>query len=611
MFKTLKIVWALLAGRRKLYFAALLCLGVSHLFNYLAPLIGSVTLDFVLSGKIPEPGTLLGWTHRLMALAGPLKDNLWYVVIGMAGLTAFGGIFAYYKGRLVSLASDGIARDLRDRLYDHVQRLPARYIDTHETGDMVQRCTSDVDTTQQFLSNQVVEIGNAVLLLGIALPLMYLIDTRMTLVSLCLILPITLFAFFYFRSIKAVFKSVDEAEGALTTVIQENLTGIRVVRAFARQEHEEKKFATRNSRYRDNQYHQLRMMAWYWSISDFASLLQLGIALFAGAYWVAGGTLTVGQLFAFMAYLGTLLWPVRHMGRVLTDLGKASVSLTRIREILDTPEETPREAPGARPEQRLAGGIQISGLRFSHGGERHALNGVGFEVRPGESLAILGPAGSGKSTLMHLLLRLYDYSEGSIRLDGHELSTLDRQWVRSQLGVVMQEPFLFSKTLRENIRLGRAEAQNEEIEAAADAAAIHSTITGFKEGYDTLIGERGITLSGGQRQRVAIARAILRNPAILILDDALSAVDSETESLILDALKKRRGQRTTLVIAHRLTTVMHADRMIVLDKGHIIQQGTHAELSQQEGLYRRLWNIQTSLEEEFAAEVLTNLAPTN
>jgi ATP-binding cassette, subfamily B, bacterial len=302
-----------------------------------------------------------------------------------------------------------------------------------------------------------------------------------------------------------------------------------------------------------------------------------------------------------------MLWPVRQMGRILTDLGKTSVALNRIREVLGIEREVEAPMPPfIAPSEPPKGTLSVRNLRFAHTGQLAgsdgALNDVSFSVASGETLAILGPSGAGKSTLIYLLLRLYDYSQGSILLDGRELTSLPRKWVRSQIGVVMQEPFLFSKSLKDNLKLGRDNALDHEIENAARAASIHETILSFDQGYGTLIGERGITLSGGQRQRVAIARAILRHPPILVLDDALSAVDGETESLVLDALKERHGRATTLVIAHRLSTLAHADRIIVLDRGRIVQTGTHAELAAEEGLYRRLWEIQTRTESDFSRE---------
>lgn len=595
-------------GQRLRYGVALGCLLLATLLNYVVPLVGSVTIDFAVAGKPVDATTspLLAWL--IGVLGGPtyLRENLWLAPVAMVALTAVSGLFSYLKGWQASLASDGIARRLKNQLFDHLNHLPARYHDRADTGDLVQRCTSDVETTRQFLASQVMEIGNAGILALTALPLLLSLSVPMTLVSFALIGPLIVYGYVYFRRVKHIFKEVDEAEGALTGVIQENLTGIRVVRAFARQAYERAKFAAPNLRYRDTSLRMLRLMSWYWSISDFVALSQLGLTLIVGAHWITTGHLTVGVLFAYLAYLGIMLWPVRQMGRILTDLGKTTIALNRLREILAVEREP---EPVATPETPallaapISGAITVRDLRFSHGGERHALNGLSFDVRPGETLAILGPSGAGKSTLMHLLLRLYDYTDGSIQFDGRELSTLPRAWVRGQVGVVMQEPFLFSKTLRENLRLGRGDAPDHEIEEAARAACIHDTILSFEQGYGTLIGERGITLSGGQRQRVALARAVLKRPPLLILDDALSAVDGETEALILDALRQRRGKATTLVIAHRLSTLAHADRVIVLDQGRIIQTGTHAELSAQDGLYRRLWEIQTNVAADLQREL--------
>lgn len=598
-------------GHRLRYGFALGCLVLVVALNYGVPLIGSVTIDYAVAGKSPGPDTpaLIAFILHIFGGADSLRAHLWLAPVAMVILSAAGGLIGYLKGWQAAIASDGIARRLKDDLYDHLNHLPARHHDRADTGDLVQRCTSDVETVRQFLASQVMDIGNALILTATALPLLLSLSVPMALVSFVLVGPIILYAYVYFRQVKHVFKGVDEAEGALTAVVQENLTGIRVVRAFARQEFERAKFAEPNDRYRDRSLRLMRLMAWYWSISDLVAMSQIGLTLIVGARWIAEGKLTVGMLFAFISYLGIMLWPVRQLGRILTDLGKTSVALTRIKEILAVAREPEPVASAQLTERPLSGRIVVRDLQFFHASDqlpvagRGALNGVSFEVKPGETLAILGPSGAGKSTLMHLLLRLYDYTEGSIQFDGRELNSLPRQWVRAQIGVVMQEPFLFSKTLRENLRLGRGDAPDNEIEAAARAASIHDTIVGFEHGYATLIGERGITLSGGQRQRVAIARAILKRPPILILDDAMSAIDAETEALVIDALQQRRGEATTLVIAHRLSTLAHADRVIVLDHGRIIQTGSHAALSAQDGLYRRLWQIQTSVEADFQTEL--------
>jgi len=607
MFSQLPIVWSLMRGHRLRYTGALLAMALATLINYCVPLVGGATIDYGVAGRTVDPATpaLVGRLLALLGGAAFLRTHLWLAPLAMVALAAASGLCSYLKGWQASLASDGTSRQLKDRLYDHINHLPARYHDRADTGDLVQRCTSDVETTRLFLAGQVMEIVNALILGAMALPLMLSLNARMTLVSFSLILPIIAYGYVYFSKVRHVFREVEQAESALTAVVQENLTGIRVVRAFARHDFEQSKFAVPNALYRDRNLRLLHLMAWYWSISDSFVLCQIGLTLIVGAHEVTAGRLTVGLLFAFISYLGIMMWPLRQLGRILTDLGKTSVAIARISEILGArPEAPPASAPWLLG-QPIAGRIAVRHLHFHHAGGPGpapgpgALNGISFDVRPGESLAILGASGAGKSTLAHLLLRLYDYTEGSIQLDGRELSSLPRAWVRRQVGVVMQEPFLFSKTLRENLRLGRGDAPDHEIEEAARVASIHDTILSFEQGYGTLIGERGITLSGGQRQRVAIARAVLRRPPVLILDDAMSSIDGETEALVLAALRERRGRSTTLLIAHRLSTVAHADRVIVLDHGRIIQAGTHAELSAQEGLYRRLWRIQTSLEADF------------
>ena len=597
----LRLLWELMRGFRGKYAWAIAALFFYTAINYVTPLVASATIDFSLSGE-PDNGRLTSGVIAAMGGADFVRERLWFPALLMVLLTVVAGVFAYLKGRFAAQASDGIARRLKDRLYDHLQRLPAKYHDRAETGDLIQRCTSDVETLRLALSSQVVEVCNSLLLLLTALPIMILLDGRMAAISFVLIVPIILFGYFYVGRVKHLFKEVAEAEGQVTRVVQENLTGLRVVRAFAQQDFEISKFAEPNQLYRDRSLRLLRLMAWYWAVSDLVVLFQQALVLFSGAYFIATGSLTVGTLFAFLMFLNMLLWPVRQMGRTLTELGKSVVALTRMGEILSEPEESAPEVP-VTPDGAAEGKIEVSDLVFGYGDDEKELKGISFSVEPGETLAIVGPSGSGKSTIMSLLLRLYDYQSGSIRFDENELTDLDRQWVRSQFSVVMQEPFLYSKTIGENIRLSRDGAVDDDVIDAARLADIHDTISSFGEGYATQIGERGVTLSGGQRQRVALARALLQDTPVLLLDDALSAVDAETEATILEALRSRHGRRTTLVIAHRLSTLAHADKVIVLEDGRIIQQGSHADLVEAEGLYRRLWTIQTSLENELSTPV--------
>jgi ATP-binding cassette subfamily B protein len=385
----------------------------------------------------------------------------------------------------------------------------------------------------------------------------------------------------------------------MTSTLQENLTGIRVVRAFARQEHEKGKFEDKNSVHRDLDYRLYKLFAWYWSISDLLCMGQMALIVTIGGYWLATGQLLAGTFFFFLSAVNMFIWPVRQMGRVLAELGKALVAIGRIGEILNHPRETGPPATRGVPVGNAAiGEVVFDRVSFSHGDVK-VLDSISFRAEPGQTLALLGPSGSGKSTIVNLLLRFYDPDEGTILLDGRGIVGIDRKEVRSRIAVVMQEPFLYSKTLQENIRLGRSTALKGEITEAASTAGVHEAILEFDDGYATMVGERGVTLSGGQRQRVALARAVLDRASVLVLDDAFSAVDTDTEIGILDALRRRNGRQTTLLIAHRLSTLMHADWILVLDKGRIIQQGPHESLAAEDGLYRRLWKIQSSLEEEF------------
>lgn len=612
-----KLVWTLIKGFRRMYLWAAIALFISTAFQFIIPLIGSATIDYVLTdgerlsdgepaaaSPLESESPILRSVMDLIGGAELVSENLWVPLVAMVIFAALGGLFNYYQKLAAAKASDGICKRLKDQLYDHIQRLSNRYLDHDtQTGDLVQRCTSDVETTRIFLAAHVVEIGRSVILVVTVLPIMLSMHVGLTIASLGLIPIIILYSYLYIKKVKHLFTEVDEAEGRLTTLVQENLTGIRVVRAFGRHAFEIEKFEKPNSEYRDTSLKLINIMAWFWSISDIVSLLQIGIALIASAYLAIQGSVSIGTIFAFLALINMVLWPVRMIGRILTDFGKTSVALKRINEILTQPFETEADQITCKPTKPSRGRIEFAKVNFSHSAETQTLQDITLSVEPGETLAILGPSGSGKTTLMHLLLRFYDCDSGTIKLDGNDIKTLDRAYLRAQFGVVLQEPFLYSRTIRSNIQFGVSRANQHEIEEAARMACIHDTIQDFTEGYETEIGEKGITLSGGQRQRVAISRALLRNPPVLLLDDALSAVDNETESSIIQALQSRRGNATTIVIAHRLSTLAHADKIVVLEGGRITQSGNHESLKDEDGLYSRLWKIQTQLEATLAAEV--------
>ena len=609
-------LWSVTRGQRYRYAMAILAMALTNLFLFGAPLVGKYAIDVVVEADLSLAAPLLGELNAHLGGAVPparaITNYLWLSAAAALLITCVGGLFMYLRGRLAALASEAIVQRVRARIYAHLHDLQARFYDTADTGDLVQRASSDVETLRVFLASDVIEIGRACMLVLCVIPILFWLDYRLAWLSLLLMPFLVIGAYVFFKRVQVVFQLTDESEAAMTATLQENLTGIRVVRAFARQDHEQTKFAQRNGAFRNNNYRLMRLMGLYWSISDFFAMSQIGIVLIAGAAFVLDGSLSVGTLFAFMTYESMVIWPVRQLGRVLTDSGKAVVSLGRINEVLGAAVEDAQPAPTSG---RVGGAIEIRHLNFGYPqangtteSEVPVLRDINLNIAAGETVGIVGAPGSGKSSLLRVLLGLYPYSSGSVTLDGHEVREVDRHWLRRQISVVLQDPFLYSGTVADNLRVGRPEASDAALEDACNQAALSDAISGFGNGYDTAIGERGVTLSGGQRQRLALARALLKDPPVLILDDALSAVDTRTESHILRALRERKGRQTTLIIAHRLSSIVHADRIVVLSDGRIEQIGTHESLQRHTGTYRRLCELQGALDAAVALDLQGNPA---
>ncbi len=579
-------LWGLLRGFRMRYGAA----------------IGSLAI-----ATAARTGTyfLIGYLVDRVLSNPDMMTGLPLVAAGFIALAMTEGTFTFLSGRFAAQTAEGIARKIRNYLYDHIQRLTFAFHDKMPTGDLIQRATSDVEAVRKFYAEQAIGVGRILLLFAVNFVAVLLLNVTLAFASVVVVPIILVMSVFFFRRVSKQYEYYQEQDAVLSTTLQENLTGVRVVKAFARQQYEMDKFERDNAEKFKRGKRLLIMHSLFWPTADILCAAQMIAGFALGALWVMNGTLSMGEYVTYMGLVVLLIWPMRELGRMIVQASTGMVSFGRVSEIIRTAREPIEHGTYAtKANDRVRGDIVFRNVGFAYEGDTHVLHNISFHAKPGDVIALMGPTGSGKTSLVNLLPRFYEYTQGSIQLDGVELNEYARDYLRRNIGIVEQEPFLFSRTIRENITYGVGrDVSDDEVHAAAKAAAVHDVILSFPDGYNTLVGEKGITLSGGQKQRVTIARTILKNPRILILDDSTSSVDTETEQEIRDALEALMHDRTTFIIAHRVQSVMNANQILVLEHGRITQHGTHRELVKQDGLYRQIYELQAKIESEMDSAI--------
>ena len=568
---------------------------LASLCELLIPKVISFTVDSIIGDK-PVPEYLTGIVDSLGGI-GALSSKLWLITLGVSLLAVVMGVFKYGETVFNRKASEKLVETVRNKLFRHIEKLPFSWFMKNQTGDIIQRCTSDVETVKAFLSEQLTTIISTVLLIVLSLFFMYSIDALLATIALVSIPIIVLYSALFHGKIGQGFMDCDENEGKLSAIVQENLTGVRVVRAFGREKYEVDKFTKQNIVYTDKWVHLSWVMSLFWATGDVLSGVQIMSVLMLGIVFCVNGRLTLGEMIAIVSYNSMLSWPVRSLGRVISEMSKANISFGRIGEIIHTDEE--HDVPGA-VDCDTSGDIVFDDVSFSYDGETKVLDHVSLDIKKGSTVGILGMTGSGKSTLVQLLCRLYplpdDGKSGKITVSGVDIRNIKAESLRRSIGIVLQEPFLFSRTLRDNIGVifDDPAAHENEIREGARIACLDETIESFTAGYDTMVGERGVTLSGGQKQRTAIARLLVEGTPVMIFDDSLSAVDSETDAKIRAALREKTADSTVIIISHRIQTLQSADMIAVMADGRIVERGNHAALLAQNGIYKKINDIQSS-----------------
>lgn len=592
-----KLLWQFLRGSKRYFCVGALATIAVTLLDMLTPQIIRVTIDSVLDNQAMN---LPGFAVDLLESIGGrdfLRTHLWWAAVAVLTVAGLSAVCKYLTTLYNTKAAEKLVKTMRDELFEHIQHLPFSWHMKNQTGDMIQRCTSDVDTTKQFISAQLVNVFRIVLMLVLSLVFMFSMNIKLALVALVTFPIIIAFSAGFHGKIGHLFTECDENEGALSTIAQENLTGVRVVRAFGREKYEKDRFEKQNNKYTDAWMDLCVLLAKFWATGDTLSGLQVMLMVVLGSVLCVQGDMSSGELVAFISYNAMLVWPVRNLGRMIADMSKTDVSLERISYIMSSPIE--QDAPDAMTPP-MDGDIVFDHVSFRYEEGGQVLDDVSFTIPGHSTFGILGGTGSGKTTLMHLMNHLYQLEDGcgSITIGGVPVDKIKLGWLRSNIGMVLQEPFLFSRTIGENIGITRENLSDEELQAAARIACLEETIGDFAQGYDTIVGERGVTLSGGQKQRVAIARMLTQKTPVMVFDDSLSAVDAETDAKIRAGLNNALGDATVVLISHRITTLMHADCILVLDKGKVSQIGTHEQLIAQDGIYKDIYDLQLKCAEE-------------
>lgn len=574
--RKLSLIKRFFGGAKRYFIIAVFASLLTTALNSLTPQIFRFSIDSVIGGD------------KYVFLS----DHLWVLALLLIAVAVLSGISQYVFRSNASMAGENFAKNMRDTLFVHVQKLPMSWHEANQTGDIIQRCTSDVEVIRNFVVTQLLEVFRTIFLIVISFAMMMSMNVKLSLIVLLFVPVIVGYSAVFYRLIANQFVAADEAEGELSTVVQENATGVRVVRAFGREKFEMERFKEKNDAFAKLWIRLGTISGAYWGLGDLITGLQVVAVIVLGAVEAVNGNITVGEFIAFASYNTTLVWPIRGLGRILSDMSKAGVSFERIDYIIRSEEED--YGSGQYSEEPHRFDIEFSHVSFSYEHGPEVLHDVSFKIPEGATFGILGGTGSGKSTIVQLLTRLYEASSDTIRIGGRDIRSIPLTELRKSVGMVLQEPFLYSRTIRENIAAANPDASMEEIRHAAKIACIDDAIMSFPDGYDTLVGERGVTLSGGQRQRVAIARMLLQKAPILVFDDSLSAVDSETDQKIRMALKEEMKDATVILISHRITSLMSADNIMVLRHGQIEEMGSHRELLQKGGIYKKIYDIQMS-----------------